>query len=266
MRARRLRDCLLAGCIALCAAGTASADVDEGEFEETGFARKGFYVGVGASFGFPNFNSSPFHQEMEDLADASAAVSGADLPPRSEIEPVTIRTSGMGLDETRFGVGGVAGYRISRYAALELEGEWLADRGQSTFTIKESGDMGTVEVSELWTLTANVRVYPFGGRFQPFGVFGVGLIHSRVDIDIETENVTTLAYPPDAAPVVLPANFVYSKHPSQTDGGLRAGLGMDAYLTEHVAAEVKADYVYSFSPNITDTNYFSVRLGLLYRF
>jgi opacity protein-like surface antigen len=270
MQAKGLWKGLLATSCALCAAAAASAEQDLGEFEGTGFARDGFYVGVGASFGFPNINSSGFHGEMEDLANTSAEASAAQvpLPTRVEsIEPADIHTTGMRLDETRFGVGAVAGYRFSRYAALEVEGEWLADRGQSTFTVVNSGDMGTVEVSELWALTANLRVYPFGGRFQPFGIFGLGLIHSRVDIDIETQNLTTPAMTSNPTGVIdLPANFVYQKHPDQIDGGLRAGVGMDAYLTEHVAAEIKADYVFNFSPNIVETNWVSVRLGILYRF
>ncbi len=311
-RAAWLPRCLLPALAVLCAAAGASAQSEE--FEEGGFGRNGFYVGVGASFGFPMGDwtqgdeggmSQAANESAQQFANAIEDASG-NLTILS-ITPVKIQANGLDLDATRFGLGGVVGYRISPLAALEVEGEWLANTGRSNFTITNGGDSGSAEVKDLWAVTANVRVYPFSGRFQPFGVFGIGLLNSHVDLNVLAPNVTTTATqdnngtipppPTGESEIVLPAGFALvdtggatiPKPPedppdsqptfedptfeplvqdeTSLDGAFRAGLGMDVYLTESVAAEVKADYVFPFSDNgFVSTQYLSLRVGLLYRF
>lgn len=275
---------------ALCTAVAASAGAQE--FEEGGFGRKGFYVGVGASFGFPMGDWSGGDESgMSKSANSAAQANANQIEDENAnltilgFDQVRIKTSGLDLDAARFGLGGVVGYRISPLASLEVEAEWLADNGTSNFTIRDGGDTGTAEVKDLWALTANVRVYPWSGRFQPFGVFGIGLLNSHVDLNVTAPNVTTTATQFNnsnnmTTEIVLPAGFELVnpatdpptveplvQNQDSTDGAFRVGLGLDAYLTENVAAEVKADYVYPFSDNgFVSTQYLSLRVGLLYRF
>jgi len=255
-----------------------------GAEEEAGpdYAREGFYVGVGGVFLYPGDWDGDFSDSFEDKArdrateNAEAALDALQdanvVDRRAVLDPsrVKINTSGVSLDEL-WGVGGVAGYRASPHLALELEGEWIADSNESSFTIDETGDRGRVEVKDLWTVTANARVYPLTGRIQPFGVVGLGVYHAEVDARGATVGNTTTAVIPDNPPVPvdepIPADFSYDDSKTKTDGVLRAGLGLDVYVTPEVAIETKVDYVLPFTDTgLIDTDYLSVRLGVIYRF
>jgi opacity protein-like surface antigen len=121
-----------------------------------------------------------------------------------------------------------------------------------------------VEVDELWSLSANLKLFPVGGRFQPYGMVGLMLQHAKLDFESRSQGLTTVT---DPGMVVVNADYSISDDETRLDGAFRVGLGIDLYVTEHVALEVKGDYVVPFDkiePILTD--YGSVRWGLLYRF
>ena len=252
-----------------------------GSGEEEGapdYARNGFYVGFGGVFLYPadwdgDFEDSDFENSAGKIAtnNAAAALEAIDEDARLEPPEVLITTSGVDLDEL-WGAGAVVGYRASPHLALEFEGEWIADSSESSFTIDNTGDRGKIEVDDLWTVTANVRVYPFTGRFQPFGIVGFGLYHADVDARGESNGNTTTGInddppPPDDLYEDIPADFSYRSSKTKTDGVLRAGLGLDAYVTPEIAIETKVDYVLPFTDTgLITTDYLSVRVGVLYRF
>jgi opacity protein-like surface antigen len=252
-----------------------AGSAEEGEPD---YARNGFYVGVGGVFLYPadwdgDFEDSDFENSAGRVAtnNAAAALEAIDEDARLEPPEVLITTSGVDLDEL-WGAGAVFGYRASPHLALEFEGEWIADSSESSFTIDNTGDRGKIEVDDLWTVTANVRVYPFTGRFQPFGIVGFGLYHADVDARGESNGNTTTGInddppPPDVLYEDIPADFSYRSSKTKTDGVLRAGLGLDAYVTPEIAIETKVDYVLPFvDTGLIKTDYLSVRVGVLYRF
>ena len=81
----------------LLLAATASADEEEGEVEVLVYARPGFYVGVGGSYGSPvgwdsDFDNDPLEEEASDLANQNAMddLESRNPPPNSVIVPVAV--------------------------------------------------------------------------------------------------------------------------------------------------------------------------------
>jgi hypothetical protein len=245
-----------------------SAVAQSDERESPDFGRNGPYVGISGSYALPldwsgDFHG-PFNAAASDLANASAQASLDAMNSQAGFQEIVIRSSGVDLDDGLLGFGAVVGYRVAPNAALEVEGEWLTGSNASSFTIENTGDTGTAEVKDLWTITANVRVYPLTGRLQPYGVFGLGVYHSTLDVRARTTGLTT---PTDGIPPVVSADFAIDSSESSLDGALRAGAGLDAYVTAHFAARVGFDYVYPFvDTGFVKTDYISIRFGLLYRF
>jgi len=241
---------------------------------EPEFARNGPYVGVGGVFLHPGDWTGDFENNFEGDATRIATKNAESFlsqnQPNAVLNPpqAAIQLSGTDLDEM-WGVGGVLGWRVSPHLGLELEGEWIAGSNQSSFRVDNTGDPGTVEIDDLWTITANVRVYPLTGRVQPFAVAGVGVQHARFDAyGRSVGNTTTGEVGNPPVPIAgIPADFELRDRKTKTDGALRAGVGLDVYLTPQVAGELKVDYVIPFVPTgLVTTDYLSVRLGLLYRF
>lgn len=255
-------------------AAPAYAKTGESSESELEFARNGFYLGAGGVFLYPGDWDSDFESSFQGKASGIAttnAEAGLASSPATALDPaiVPVNLSGTHLDEL-WGAGAVLGWRISPYAALEFEGEWISDANESNFIIDSTGDVGKVKISDLWTTTANIRIYPLTGRIQPFGVVGVGLYHAKFETHGATVGNTTTGVagnPPVVVDSSIPADFDYVQNKTKTDGALRAGVGIDVYVTPHVAAEAKIDYVIPFiETGLITTDYLSVRLGLLYRF
>lgn len=257
---------------ALLAVGLApgAAWAEPAEIRAPYFARPGFYIGVGASFGFPidwNDTVSSFESAMTEDANANAKMNAEDVVPRVvEIEPVTVNTQGIDFDQTRFGAGGLIGYRLGRYLALELEGDGFADSSSTAFSIVGTDATGTAKNEELWMVTGNVCVYPTTGRFQPFAILGFGVIHARLDGD--SAELTTPAKLSNGETIDLPAPFATSTDRLERIRPVgRFGMGLDGYLTERVVLRVKADYAIPLVDGaLAPGDLVSLWVGLLYRF
>jgi hypothetical protein len=178
--------------------------------------------------------------------------------------PLAVVVDGADLEAGFWGINGLIGYRVAELVAFEVEGEWLFGSNETDLDVDASTGTHRAEVGDIWTVTANLKVLPFDGRFQPFGLFGLGVQHSSLEVEIVTSGLTTTTTPP---PVVVPADFVLRSNESITDGALRAGIGLDAYATENIVAQVKVGYVLPFS-EVGDlrTDYVSIQWGLIYRF
>jgi len=120
-------------------------------------------------------------------------------------------------------------------------------------------------VDEVWTLTANVKMYlPFDWRIQPFAKVGLGVQHSKVDVDIET---ASLFASNTANTVVVPADFEIHDRDSGYDGVVRVGGGADFYATENWVFEGNVNYVVPFA-NVGSINadYVAIQWRIVYRF
>lgn len=254
----------------------ASAVMEEDEGDESEFTRSGFYLGAGGTAGFPhNWNSDfdgELNDEASDLANANAQfiLDPAD-PPVDDIVPLSLTVDGADLEDAQFGINGVFGYRAGALVAFEVEGEWLITSNETDLDVSGSTGSHTAEVSEIWNITANVKIYPpFVGwlrhleRFQPFAKVGLGAQHSKLDIDIETAGLSTTN---QAGTTVVPADFRMKRDETNIDGVLRVGGGIDIYATRNIVSEINATYVLPFSDTgFLKTDYVSVQWRLVYRF
>jgi outer membrane protein W len=107
--------------------------------DDADFARRGAYVGIGASRGFNSFG--------EAVHDAT-------------------NTTSIDVEDT-WGLNARAGYRFAKWFALEGEYEWL-----DGFPVR----FQTTDLAEITThtLTVNARFIVPLGRVQPYFVMGFG--------------------------------------------------------------------------------------------
>jgi opacity protein-like surface antigen len=257
-------------------APAASAVMEEDEDEGSQFTRSGFYLGAGGTAGFPNNWNSDFdghlNQKATDLANLNAQANlDAPGPPGGTAVPVSVTVDGADLEDAQFGINGVFGYRAGALAAFEVEGEWLITSNETDLDVSGSTGSHTAEVSEIWAITANVKLYPpFIGwlrhleRFQPFAKVGLGVQSSKLDIDIESSGLTTTN---GVDPTEVSADFTIKKIETNLDGALRVGGGIDIYATRNIVSEINATYVLPFSDvGFLKTDYVSVQWRLVYRF
>ena len=143
----------------LLLAAAASAEEEEGQVEGPVYARPGFYVGAGGTSGFPvgwdSDADNDLNEEATDLANESAT---NNLGARIVLLDIVV--DGADLEDVLLGVNGVVGYRAGERVAFEVEAEWLIDSNKSNLDVTGSAGSHTAEVEEIWTLTANVRMFP----------------------------------------------------------------------------------------------------------
>jgi hypothetical protein len=120
------------------------------------------------------------------------------------------------------------GWRENERFALELEFEWSTSGGDAGYG--------------SWAFGVNGKYYFMTGRLQPWFVTGANLL------------VTKPA--PTATGAIIPTNY---------DWGFRHGIGLDYYLTEHIAATGEATFMWGVGGN-WPYKYFTLGLGLQYKF
>jgi opacity protein-like surface antigen len=127
------------------------------------------------------------------------------------------------------GLSARMGFRMMRYAAVEIEGEWLYNLGSG--------------IENPWNIIANFKaIYPLGpqDRIQPYLVGGAG--------------VTSARFKPAGRPSYV-----------DTDGVYKLGGGLDFFLTRHWVVGTEASWTngMSKSPGLT---HISVEAGVTYVF
>jgi opacity protein-like surface antigen len=136
--------------------------------------------------------------------------------------------------------GGVhvrAGYRFHPNIAVEVLYEWMSEFDNDSHT--PVGPKNT-DHFDAWSVSGNLKGYFLTGRWQPYAVIGVGYL------DVNGHGVP---------------------HSADTSGGadMRFGLGMDGYITEHIAIGPEVAYVLPFG-SVENFDMVTVALGLRYRF
>jgi opacity protein-like surface antigen len=183
------------------------------------FARTGFSLGLGGTYAFHWF-------------------------PGDFDDEVGART----ITDNSFGLNANLGYRPLSWLAGELEYEWV-----DGFTNKVMGSK--VFDLSFHTITANAKfIYPGWGRFQPYGLGGIG-----VSI-INTSDRSGLGVGLDS---------------SSAGFGARVGVGLDAYITKNWVANVEGGAVFS-TTTVDNSNpagsdlkslwYVPIQFGIQYRF
>jgi hypothetical protein len=124
-----------------------------------------------------------------------------------------------------------AGYRVHRNVAVEA----LYER----YTEFDTDPFGNVKA---WSASANAKVYPIGGRWQPYGLVGLGYLGAEAH---------------DNNPLTG----------SPSDGGfmMRFGVGMDANITENWQIGPEVAYVLPFG-DVEDLDMVTISGGVRYNF
>jgi opacity protein-like surface antigen len=270
---------LLAIFVLFAVAAGASAQEEEDPVDPSDFSRTGFYIGAGGTAAFPDGWDSDLdndlNEQSSELANERAANELSAIDEQAKIIPLDITVDGADLEDAFLGLNGVIGYRVAEAVAFELEGEWLFGSNETSLDVTGSTGFHQAEVKRIWTLTTNVKVYPFTGRFQPFAVAGAGLQHSVLDVDLVTSGITTTEQPPQPAPGqppnppmhTLSGDFQIKKRETKLDGAVRVGGGLDIYATPNIVASFSATYVRPFAEvGSMTTDYLSLVLRVLYRF
>ncbi|MCP4037729.1 MAG: porin family protein [bacterium] len=198
MHARRI---LLLGLLLGLGVGSNAWAQDEDDHEGPDYARQGWYLGASGVFVSEQWTGSLDDVNPDDV----------------------------------YGFSLRAGHRVSPWAGVEIEFEWMDD-----FFPDERMDFSAIAAS------VNTHVYPFGGklgRIQPYGLAGLGIVSTIVD---HRDRATELKQ-------------------SNADWGFRVGGGIDLYYTEHIATSIKAAYVWTVG-DVKDIDHVSIGVGILYRF
>ena len=178
-----------------------------------GFARDGIYAGVSGTIGsYPRY---------EDELESSLRALGYIV---QEVEV-----------ENAVGVKAKLGYRFHPRASLEAEFEFLPDARIFLNNVAYARH-------RTWALGVNGRAYALTGRFQPYGLVGLGLASA------------TLTDSLNATPAF-----------SQTAFAARFGGGLDIYATEHIVFALDLSYVLA-TGALEGLDFVSFGWGLQYRF
>jgi opacity protein-like surface antigen len=129
-------------------------------------------------------------------------------------------------------ISGKAGYRFHRLLAAELAFDFFDNFGGF------DDSRGSKQIdAHAWAITANGKIYPesLTGRFQPYGLLGVGVM--RVD---------------------------QSSEDARTEVVGRLGAGMDLHLNEKVRLYFEAALLYP-GGSLIDFRSVPLTLGVQYR-
>ncbi len=136
-------------------------------------------------------------------------------------------------------IGLRGGRRINRVLAFDVSLDYSVIGFETDFT---NGD-----TSEIKSVTGfgNLKLYPIGGRIQPYAMGGVGFVWGVADV-----------YNSGGFLIYTEEDIVFAG---------RAGGGLDIYLTPTIALSAEVAYVIPTS-TFSDLNYLSYTGHLLFRF
>jgi opacity protein-like surface antigen len=126
-----------------------------------------------------------------------------------------------------------AGRRINDLFAVELEGEHAASNFDDADKVDGFGRLdGDVSV---WNITANGKLYPVRGTFQPYALVGAG--YGQADLPHDDNH-----------------GFV-----------ARFGIGLDILFTDNFGMDTEVGYVLG-TGAVSDYDYIPISVGLFYNF
>jgi opacity protein-like surface antigen len=175
-----------------------------------------------------------------DYVDRSGAYIGFSTILAGMVELDDELEDDVGIDvdsDLTWGLQARAGYRVHPLFGAEVNFEWLAELDV------ETEDIGTLGELELWTLTADAKLFlPNWKNAQFFVHAGAGVLEAEFTDD---------------------RGFGISE--DELDFAARFGAGMDIYLTRNVTVTVGASYVFP-TGDVKHLDYVSGNAGLQYRF
>lgn len=126
-----------------------------------------------------------------------------------------------------------AGRRINSLVAVEAEWEHPASDFDNVSRVDGYGRLG--KNVDVWNVTANAKVYPVKGQFQPYALVGVG--YGQADL------------------------------PHDQNGGFisRFGLGLDARIGDNWGVNAEAGYVLG-TGDLNNFDQIPISVGVFYNF
>lgn len=189
------------------------------------YERTGWFVG------FKGVSATEFLDEDEEADSLRGFYDSTDI----EVKMDSQSTSG--------GFSLVAGRRCNDRFSIEFDFESVDDFSGKVNRTDTGANLAKLTFAPI-VATVNLKGYLLTGRYQPYGLIGIGLM--------SIDEVTTA---PDGA------------KSQQTTGvlALRFGAGIDYYLTRNWLLTMELDYVYS-ATDIATLDYLSLGFGVGYRF
>lgn len=135
-------------------------------------------------------------------------------------------------------IGIRAGQRVNRYVALDASFDWSV----KGFEVDESGVY--LEAKSV-TGFANLKLYPFGGRIQPYAFGGAGFLWGVLNCGGTASSL-----------FLCDEDVVFAG---------RAGGGLDVYLSRHVALAGEVAYVIP-TGYFSDLNFLQYTGAVVFRF
>lgn len=193
--------------------------------------REDDYERTGWFAGFKAVSATEFLDEAEEDKNIGEA-----------FEPFNVRFE-MDNNNTSGGISFLAGRRCHPRFSVEIDFEWV-DEFKGKITDTDTGKLAAKVNFAPFVGTVNLKGYFLTGRYQPYGLIGVGLM----SIESDTRSST-------------------GAKNGQTTGllAIRFGGGIDYYITRNWLLNLKADYLYS-ATDIQTLDYLSIGIGFGYRF
>jgi opacity protein-like surface antigen len=225
------------------------------------YARRGLYVGTGATFASPRFLSGVKSDFTEIIGNWS-------------------RLKYTASDDWGVGFNARAGYRFHPHFAVEAQYEWIDSTGFRVFgSISQQAEKENIVEEHIqsrrpeWVATGNTKLFITKGRVQPFAMIGLGAMKGSItpaakliaqnvpDLDTATNSTCNEV---TATCDVLNSPFAISQE--STVFVMRFGVGFDIYITEHILFDMAVDYVYPYGALRNELDYVSIGFGAQYRF
>jgi len=164
--------------------------------------------------------------------------------------------------DTSFGFVIKGGYRFHPLLAAELEGDFISGF-DSTFVVPGAAPPfnGPLKLTvDGGNITGNVLAYLPLGRFQPYGLFGLGGMWANLR--------STYAVATVCGPSFNWFWYCRGAYARLTDGGafvMKFGGGLDVFVTEDWAINIEATYVLP-TGELTDLQYVNLNWGFKFVF
>lgn len=201
-RFRHAYACLLASVLVLGLSVPAAAQtVSDWDDSYYPFSREGVFIGMSAVVALENYDKDPLIDN--DMVDISADDAG-------------------GFDLR-------VGYRIHPLFAAEILFQYWAG-----FEVNER-TMGINDKFNGWSLMVNTKLYPLGGRIQPYAVMGIGAL-------VFTE-----------------------KKGDDADFAARMGAGIDFYLSDTFVVDLEVGYMLP-TGSLAAFQFTTIGAGIQYRY
>lgn len=239
---------------------------------EDPFAKPGFYVGVAGLYPTQQSLATTIRSQLEsDIDSFNEQVeiwNKQNIPDQENWSGPELRHDSS--VDSAWGINARIGYRFGRFFSAEAQAEYVKGfetkiEIRNVWEVRppdQGGDFINEVVGDLRnrhafvTATVNGKVTLPTGRFQPFALFGMGMFHNH------SSNGLGFTYTEGQPKAILDED--YGDH-SGNAFAIRAGGGIDVYITDHVAFNFEATYVQPIS-RVSRLDYLSLGLGLQYHF